>query len=171
MRIVLAPKSLPKQSRNHSKTHPKNIPKTHRNSPPLFIDFASEMTPEMKPKSFKKPTPGALWGHMPPKDAQNGGPAPLGNHFPQFRNQILMFFHIVNDFVSTCNCPLNRPSRITKPIAYRPKRPRATGHLLKSTVDDHDHGRRPQATTTGDGAPGENEHDHGRRPRPRATDH
>ena len=128
------------------------------------------MTPEMRPKSFKKPTPGALWDQMGPKDAQNGGPAPPGDHFPQFWNRFFMFFHIVNDFVSTCNF-LNRPSRITKPIAYRPKSPRATGHLVKSTVDDHDHGRRPQATTTGDGAPGENDHDHGRRPRPRATDH
>ena len=102
--ILLAPKSRLKQFRNHSKTHPKSIPKTHRNSTPLFIDFASEMIPEMRPKSFKKLTPGALRGHMGPKDAQKGGLAPPGDHFPQFRNRNLMFFHIVTDFVSTCNC-------------------------------------------------------------------
>jgi len=180
--IVLAPKSRQKQFQNHSKTPPKSIPKTHRNSTSNFIDFGSEMTPHMRPEILKKSTPGALRGHMWPKLAQKGGPGPsgdpkgrcrppLGYNFPNFRHRFLMFFNIIHDFFSTCNCRLNRPRRITKPIAYRLKRPRATGLLVKSTVDDHDHGRRPRATTTGDGPPGENDHDHGRRPRPRATDH
>ena len=91
LRIVLAPKSLPKHSRNHSKTHPKRIPKTHRESTPLFIDFASEMTPQMRSKNFKKSTPGALRGHMGPKEAQKGAPAPQGAIFLTFGTDILCF--------------------------------------------------------------------------------
>ena len=85
-------------------------------------------------------------------DASHPPNTPRSSNRPVIFKRCFMFLNIIYDFLSRCHCRLNRPSRMTKPIAYRPKSPRATGHLVKSTVDDH--GLRPQATTTGDGAPG-----------------
>ena len=146
LRIVLAPKFLPKQIQNHSKTLPKRVPKTHRNSTPNFIDFASEMSPQMRPRTLKNRPPGALWGHMWPKGHKMEVRHPPRYPFPHFRHRFLILSNIIPDFLSTCKCRVNQPLRITKPIAYRLKRPWATGHLVKSTVDDHDYVRRPRAT-------------------------
>jgi hypothetical protein len=101
-----------------------------------------------------------LWG---PKRAVQ---APSGTPFSSLLASNLMLSNINHDLISTCICRFNRPIRITTPMkscTYKLKRPQATGHLVKSTVDDHDHGRRTQATTTGDGPLGGKDHDHGRR--------
>ena len=114
---------------------------------------------------------------MGPKEALKEGPGPSGDpkrrcrlppghNFPHVWYRLLLFFNTINDLFSTCNCRLNRPRRITKPMKIM--------HLsTKTTTGDGPSGEidcrrpRPRPTTTGD--------DHGRRatwwkrPRPRPT--
>ena len=147
MRIVLAPKSLSKQSRNHSTTHPKNVPKTHRNSTPLFIDFASEMISQMRSKSLTKSTPGALRGHMGHKEALNGGPGPSGVQLSSISAPNLNVFQYY----------LRLPFEV--PLSIKPTQTDHKAHRLspKTTTGDGPICRRlrQRPTTTGD--------DHGRR--------
>ena len=156
MIIVLAPKSHPKQPQNHSKTPPKSIPKTHRKSTPNFTDFGFKMTPQMTPEILQNRPGGhcgAIWDPKrlkrevppPPGTPKWRSGHPPGHHFHHFWNLFWMFFNIIHDLLSTCNCRFNGCRRITKPMKIM--------HLSTKT-------------TTGDGPPGEIDC---RRPRPRPT--
>ena len=70
------------------------------------------MTSQMSSEILQKSTRGALWGHIGPKEAQEGGPAPPGDpkrrsrsppghHFYHFWDLFWMFSNIIHDLLST----------------------------------------------------------------------